>query len=89
MWPAPKLEPSTRTSTPLRGGADYLRLPASRSSIVSTGIVRAEGAQIVKAIAEEMPGFRAQGGDAIMEEMLLDDAELGSLGLSHTRLRAR
>jgi hypothetical protein len=32
MWPASKLEPSTRTSTPLRGGADYLRLPASRSS---------------------------------------------------------
>jgi hypothetical protein len=22
MWPASKLEPSTRTSTPLRGGAD-------------------------------------------------------------------
>src|SRR5947208_7745802 len=40
MWPASKLEPSTRTSTPLRGGADYLRLPASRSSIVSNTVAR-------------------------------------------------
>jgi hypothetical protein len=41
MWPASKLEPSTRTSTPLRGGADYVRLPASRSSIVSIAPARA------------------------------------------------
>src|ERR1019366_5361776 len=39
MWPASKLEPSTRTTTPLRGGADYLRLPASRSSILSIAVV--------------------------------------------------
>jgi hypothetical protein len=39
MWPAPKLQSSTRTSTPLRGGADYLRSIASRSSIPSEAIV--------------------------------------------------
>ena len=39
MWPAPKLQSSTRTSTPLRGGADYLRSTASRSSIPSKTVI--------------------------------------------------
>ena len=51
MWPASKLEPSTRTSTPLRGGADYLRLPASRSSIVSTAQVSVEASDRTTAFA--------------------------------------
>jgi len=55
MWPASKLEPSTRTSTPLRGGADYLRLRRSRSSIVSIALVRRAAGGMRQAIEPGRP----------------------------------
>ena len=58
MWPAPKLEPSTRTSTPLRGGADYLRLPGSQSSIVSIALIRVRPRRAIASVANQ--GSHAQ-----------------------------
>jgi hypothetical protein len=53
MWPASKLEPSTRTSTPLRGGADYLRPAGSRSSIVSIALASSAAAGRTKGVVSD------------------------------------